>query len=94
MTQEEFLNKQWEGYKKICDKKGIESGTKEDFITRNTPKDFKPDYLLDVVPKGKCLHVKTPLMQAEENITISRRELRRMLEDVAQRGYELGKESA
>lgn len=89
------LEQQWAFYKSVCDAKGIDAGTKEEFIKRNTPKDFKPDYLLEVTPKLECLHVKTPLFKAEENITISRRVLKRMLEDAVQRGYELGiKESA
>ena len=95
MTQTEFLEKQWLRYEKICKEKGMDAGTKEAFIERQSPKDFKPDYLLDVTPKSKCLHVKTPLMQAEENITLSRRELKSMLEEVALKAYELGtKESA
>ena len=94
MTTEE-LNQKWVFYKSACDAKGIDAGTKEDFIKRNSPKNFKPDYLIDVTPKPECLSAKTPLFKAEENITLSRRELRRMLEDAAQRGYELGiKESA
>ncbi len=94
MTQKE-LEQQWVFYKSACDAKGIDAGTKEEFIKRNSPSDFKPDYLLDKTTKTPCLIVKTPLMQAEENITISRRELKRMLEEVALRAYELGiKESA
>lgn len=91
MTQDEFLEKQWLTYKKVCEEKGMDTGTKEAFIERNTPKDYKPDQLLEVTPKPTCLKVKTPLMKAEENVTISRRELRRMLQDAAQRGYELAK---
>lgn len=91
MNQEQFLEKQWEWYQKICKEKDMDAGTKEDFIKRNSPSDFKPDYLLNKTPKPPCLSVRTPLMKPEENITISRRELRRMLEEVAQRGYELGK---
>jgi len=95
MMNTEELHRQWAFYKSACDAKGIDAGTKEDFIKRNTPKDFKPDYLLEVTPKLGCLHVRIPLFKAEENITLSRRELRHMLEDAAQRGYELGvKESA
>ena len=95
MTHQEFLEKQWATYKKICDQKGMDTGTKEAFIERNTPKDYKPDQLLEVTLKPACLKVKTPLMKAEENVTISRRELKRMLEEVALRAYELGiKESA
>ena len=94
MTHQEFLEKQWATYKKICDQKGMDTGTKEAFIERNTPKDYKPDQLLEVTPKPACLKVKTPLMKAEENVTISRRVLRRMLEDATKRGYELGKEDS
>lgn len=86
------LEQQWASYKATCDQNGMDAGTKEDFIKRNTTKDFKPDYLLDKTPKPPCLKVKTPLMKAEENIIISRRELRRMLQDAAQRGYDLAKE--
>jgi len=95
MTQTDFLEKQWLRYEKICKEKGMDAGTKEAFMERQSPKDFKPDYLLDKTPKTPCLIVKTPLMKPEENITISRRELKRMLEEVALRAYELGiKESA
>lgn len=93
MNQDE-LHRQWVFYKSMCDEKGMDSGTKEDFIKRNSTKDFKPDYLLDRNPKPECLRVKTPLMKPEENITIPRRVLRRMLEDAAKRGYELGKEES
>ena len=72
----------------------MDAGTKEAFIERQSPKDFKPDYLLDKTPKPVCLHVKTPLLKAEENITLSRRELKRMLEEVAFRAYELGKKES
>lgn len=95
MTHDEFIEKQWLRYEKICKEKGMEAGTKEAFIERQTPKNFTVDTLLEIKPKSTCLHVKVPLLKAEENITISRRELRKMLEEVAQRGYELGlKESA
>ena len=95
MTHEEFLEKQWLRYEKICKEKGMEAGTKEAFIERQTPKNFTVDTLLEIKPKSTCLHVKVPLMQAEENITISRRELKSMLEEVALKAYELGtKESA
>jgi len=85
MTQTDFLEKQWLRYEKICKEKGMDAGTKEAFMERQSPKDFKPDYLLDKTPKTPCLIVKTPLMKPEENITISRRELKRMLEEVALR---------
>jgi|GEM_PF-5372636 len=95
MTQDEFIEKQWLRYEKICKEKGMEAGTKEAFIERQTPKNFTVDTLLETKPKSTCLHVKVPLLKAEENITMSRRELRKMLEEVAQRRYELGlKESA
>lgn len=95
MTQHEFLEKQWQMYEKVCLEKGMDAGTKEAFIERQTPRNFTADTLLETRPKSNVLHVKTPLFKTEENITMSRRELRRMLEDAAQRGYELGiKESA
>lgn len=95
MTHDEFIEKQWLRYEKICKEKGMEAGTKEAFIERQTPKNFTVDTLLEIKPKGAYLHVKVPLMQAEENITLSRRELKRMLEEVALKAYELGtKESA
>lgn len=89
MSQEEFLKKHWASYQKRCVQLGIETGTKEGFITRNTPKDYKPDYLTEKTPKAECLKIKTPLFKAEENITIPRRVLKRMLEDAAKRGYQL-----
>ncbi len=94
MTHVEFLERQWVSYQKVCKEKNMNSGTKEEFIKRNTPKDYTPDCLLNVTYKAECLHVKAPLFKAEENVTLSRRELRHMLEDAAQLGYELGKESA
>ena len=69
----------------------MDAGTKEAFIERQSPKHFKPDCLLDRTPKSLCLSVIAPLLKAEENITISRIELRRMLEEVALRAYEFGK---
>jgi hypothetical protein len=47
MSQADFLEKQWIQYEKVCIKKGIEAGTKEDFMERQTPKIFKPDMLFD-----------------------------------------------
>ena len=95
MTQTDFLEKQWQNYQDKCIEKGMDAGTKEAFIERQSPKHFKPDCLLERTPKSLCLSVRTPLLKAEENITLSRRELRRMLEEVALRAYELGvKESA
>ena len=91
MTHEEFLEKQWLRYEKICKEKGMDAGTKEAFIERQSPKHFKLDCLLERTPKSLCLSVREPLLKAEENITLSRRELRRMLEEVALRAYELGK---
>lgn len=89
------LDQQWVFYKSTCDAKGIEAGTKEEFIKRNSNAVFTSDCLLDVTPKPPCLSVKTPLFKAEDNITLSRRELMCMLEEVALRAYELGiKESA
>lgn len=70
----------------------MEAGTKEAFIERQTPKNFTVDTLLEIKPKGEYLHVKVPIFKAEENIIISRRELRNMLKEAAQRGYEIGKE--
>ena len=90
MTQEEFLEKQWKNYQAVCHMKGMLTGTKEDFIKRQTPKDFKPDMLLEKTLKSPCLSVKTPLFKAEENITIPRRVLNKMLEEAVKRGYELG----
>ena len=90
MTQEEFLEKQWENYQAVCHMKGMTTGTKEDFIKRQTPKDFKPDMLLEKTLKSPCFSVKTPLFKAEENITIPRRVLNKMLEEAAKRGYALG----
>lgn len=89
MNQAEFLEKQWEAYRQKCIELNIEIGTKEGFIARNTPKGFKPDDLLDKAPKPECLTIIPPLMKVEENITISRRVLRKMLEIAAQKGYEL-----
>ncbi|WP_067177047.1 hypothetical protein [Sulfurospirillum sp. UCH001] len=95
MTHEKFLEKQWQNYQTICNMKGMDAGTKEDYIKRQTPTYYKPDVLLEKTPKSPCLSVKTPILKAEENITLSRRELKRMLEEVALRAYELGiKESA
>lgn len=90
MTPKE-LDIQWVFYKSMCDEKGMDAGTKEAFIKRNTIKEYKPDHLLEVNPKPECLRVETPLFKAEENITISRRVLKRMLEDAVERGYELAK---
>jgi hypothetical protein len=89
MNHAEFLEKQWATYKQACKVNNIDPGEKEAFIARNMPKDYKPDYLLDKTPKPKSLMPKEPLFKAEENITISRRTLKEMLEDAAQKGYEL-----
>lgn len=89
MNQAEFLETLWDTYQKVCEQRKIDPGTKEAFIMRNMPKGYKPDDLLDKAPKPKSLMPKAPLFKAEENITISRRELRKMLEDAAQRGYTL-----
>ena len=90
MTHEEFLEKQWQNYQAVCNMKGMDAGTKEDYIKRQTPTYYKPDVLLEKTLKSPCLSVKTPLFKAEENITIPRRVLNKMLEEAAKRGYELG----
>ena len=95
MNQTEFLEKQWHRYQFVCVQRGIDAGTKEAFLERNTPKHYSTDTLLSPTPKTPSLLKESlPLFKAEENILLSRRELKNMLSLAAQMGYELGKKEA
>ena len=91
MNHAEFLEKQWRAYQKVCEQKGMDAGTQEAFLERNTPKHYSTDTLGTQTPKNPSLiKASLPLFKAEENIIISKRELRNMLSYAAQKGYELG----
>ncbi|MFW9625129.1 MAG: hypothetical protein ACMV1K_00180 [Sulfurospirillum sp.] len=62
MNQAYFLEKQWIQYEKVCNEKGIDAGTKEDFFERQTPKSFKPDMLLDK-------RSREPILETTEHLT-------------------------
>lgn len=95
MNQAEFLEKQWSAYQFVCEQKGIDAGTKEAFLERNTPKHYSTDTLSTQTLKSPSLLKESlPLFKAEENIILSKRELRNMLLLAAQKGYELGKSEA
>ena len=95
MNHASFLEKQWSAYQRMCEQKGIDAGTKEAFLERNTPKHYSTDTLGTQTPKNPSLIKESlPLFKAEENIILSKRELRNMLSYAAQRGYELGKSEA
>ena len=71
--------------------RAIDAGTKEAFFERQMPKNYTVDTLLERREKMPSLiKERLPLFQAEENVTLSRRELKKMLLEAAQRGYELG----
>ena len=71
MTQTEFLEKQWLRYEKICKEKGMDAGTKEAFIERQSPKEYKPDQLLEKKEKAQSLIKVEDKIVVEEVIEIA-----------------------
>ena len=55
MNHASFLEKQRSAYQGMCVQKGIDAGTKEAFLERNTPKHYSTDTLGTQTPKNPSL---------------------------------------